>query len=510
MNTRKLAGAASIAILALLATAGCSSPTSDDTGGPSGGTLAIGVNADIVETIPSAIQQYNTLSIMSNMYDQLVREPVSGTEPEPRLASSWDISDDRMTYTFHLRTDVQFHDGAKMTSNDVKWSIDYARDDPAKSGDLVNVEDVEAPDDSTVVVTLAAPQPDFLMSLTDPTMSILPADFGGKTADQFRAAPIGTGPFEFAGRTVGTDILFDRFDDYWGDVAKVDGLHFQVYPDVNAESLALQSGEIEIASNVPLDSVPIFQGQVVSTARQLVEILMINSGNPILTSYDFRRALSLGIDRDAIVKSLMPGFGEVAQTILSESVFPSGLPKLQNSPYVYDPDTAKQLVAGSGYDGTPIPLIYSTGIPTDIAIGQAIQAQLKDVGINIDLNPLESGEWLKTVTEPNPNTDWSLSISRAGGATPTGQFGFNTVTGYFGGGWSTDDVSAAAAAYNAAADPAAEQQALTDYEQAVADRLPGVALAYMGVVWVTGSGVQGLQPRASQIIPLNTVTFTAP
>src|SRR5690606_1788305 len=112
----------------------------------------------------------------------------------------------------------------------------------------------------------------------------------------------------------------------------------------------------------------------------------------------------------------------------------------------------------------------------------------KEVGIEIELRPLESGEWLKAVTAPNPHTDWDLSISRAGSATATPQFGFFAVTGYFGGGWSTDDVDAGLEAYGAAADADAEQAALAEFEQQIADRLPGITIAYMGVVWVTADG----------------------
>jgi peptide/nickel transport system substrate-binding protein len=496
--------AGSTALLVVLMATACTADSPDSEGG---GTLSIGVSADIVELVPSAIQQFNTLSIVSNLYDQLVQEPEEGTVPVPRLAADWQVSDDRLTYTFDLRDDAVFHDGSTVDAEDVLWSIDYAREDPAKAGDLVNVTDVEATDEHTIVVTLSQPQPDFLMSLADPTMSIVPADFGGMTIDEFREHPIGSGPFSFDERTVGTDILFDRFDDYWGDVALVDGLHFKVFPDVNTESLALQSGEIQIASNIALDAVELFQGEVVSTAPQLVEILMVNSGVEILANDDFRRALSVGIDRPEIVDSLMSGFGEPAQSLLSSTAFPDGPPEVSDSPYEYDADAAKDLVASSGYDGTPVSLIYSTGIPTDIAIAQAIQAQLKEVGIEIELRPLESGEWLKAVTAPNPHTDWDLSISRAGSATATPQFGFFAATGYFGGGWDTDDVTGALAAYGASTNAAEEQQALADFEQDIADRLPGITIAYMGVVWVTADGVDGLQPRASQIIPLNTVSL---
>ena len=126
------AATATLAAVALFAMTACSPESTGPSGEgeATGGTLNIGVSADIVETIPSAIAQFNTRSIMSNMYDQLVREPVSGTTPEPWLASDFEVSDDRLTYTFTLRDDVVFHNGDAMTAEDVVWTLEYARTDP--------------------------------------------------------------------------------------------------------------------------------------------------------------------------------------------------------------------------------------------------------------------------------------------------------------------------------------------------------------------------------------------
>lgn len=503
------AATAALAAAALLAVTACSSgsPEPSDDGEATGGILNIGVSADIVETIPSAIAQFNTRSIMSNMYDQLVREPVTGTTPEPWLATDFEVSDDRLTYTFTLRDDVVFHNGEAMTAEDVVWTLEYARTDPNTEGELVNIDTVTATDEHTVTVTMVRPQPDLLMALTDPAMAILPADFGGLSADEFRAAPIGTGPFTFGERTIGTDIRFDRFDDYWGEVALVDGLHFKVFSDVNAEAVALQSGEIDIASNVPLDSVNLLQGEVIETAQQIVEVLQLNSNTPIVANPDFRRALSLGMDRQELVDSLLGGFAKPAETLLSITSFPEGLPSIPDTPYQYDPDAAADLVEASGYDGSPLRLIYSTGIPTDVSLAAALQAQWKEVGIEVELNPLESGEWLKAVTAAPPHDNYDMSISRVGGATATPQWGFADVSTYFGGGWPTDDIDAAVVAYAEATSTAEEQQALADYEINLAETLPTVSIAYMSVVWVVNENVSGLEPRASQFMALNTVSL---
>lgn len=509
MKKHTSAALAAVVVGALLLTTACSGgggPAPDTSGTPvQGGTLAIGVSADIVETIPSAIAQYNTRTIMANIYDQLVSEPKTGVTPEPSLATEWTVSDDRLTYTFTLRDDVTFHNGEPMTSADVVWSLDYARKDPNTASDLANIAEVKAPDATHVDVILSRPQPDLLIAFEDPSMGILPKDFGGATEDAFRAHPIGTGPFMWKNRTVGTDITFDRNADYWGQVPYVDGLHFKVFSDVNAESVALQSGDIDIANNVSLDSVPLMQGEVVKTADQLVEMLQLNSNTPALQDEKFRRALSLGIDRDQLVESLMGGYGTPASSILSITSFPEGLPKISDTPYTFDATEATALLGESSYDGTPLRLIYSTGIPTDASFAAALQAEWKKIGIEIELKPLESGEWLKAVTAPSPHDEFDLSISRAGGASATPQFGFLIASQYFGGGWPTDDVEKAAADYSAGADAAAQQKALADYEQELSASLKTITIAYMGAVSVTRDNVHGLTPRASQYLPLNTV-----
>src|SRR5690606_4170990 len=121
MTSSSRLAAGSTALLVVLVATACTPTDSPDSAG--GETLSIGVSADIVELVPSAIQQFNTLSIVSNLYDQLVQEPEEGTVPVPRLATTWEVSDDRLTYSFDLREDALFHDGSTVDAEDVKWSI---------------------------------------------------------------------------------------------------------------------------------------------------------------------------------------------------------------------------------------------------------------------------------------------------------------------------------------------------------------------------------------------------
>ncbi|WP_165310822.1 ABC transporter substrate-binding protein [Microbacterium protaetiae] len=503
-------------MLAIVVTAGmfaiaaCSPSSPGDEKTPvSGGTLNIGVTADIVETIPSASAQQNTTAILANMYDTLVAAPKSGTEPEPALATEWTVSDDGLTYDFTVRDGVDFHDGTPLTAKDIVWSIEYAMKDPNQASSLANIAGLTADDDTHVTMKMSKPQPDILVALEDPNMSIIPADFGGRSIDEFRAAPIGSGPFSFTGRTVGTDIEFARFGKYWGDVPLVDTLHFKVFPDVNALSVALQSGDIDIVSNVSLDSVALMDGKVVTSAPQLVEMLQINSNTPALQDAKLRRALSMSIDRDQIVKSLLSGYGEPATTLLSVSSFPKGAPNIQDSPYIFDEAKAAALVAESGYTGTPLRLIYSTGIPSDVSLAAALQAEWKKAGITIELKPLESGEWLKAVTATPPHDNFDLSISRAGGASPTPQLGFVIDSQYFGGGWDVSTVKQTLGDYSDARDPATQQKVLANYEQNLSQTLEAVTIAYFGIVSVISDKVQGFEPRVSEFFPLNTVSLTS-
>jgi len=466
--------------------------------------LNVGVPADIVETIPVKAKSLSTLMVLDQMYDRLVTEPASGLVPKPGLATSWTVSSDGLRYKFQLRDGVTFHNGRPLGAGDVVWSLNYVKNDPA--GEFGNVSKVAAAGPKAVTVQLKRPQPDFLSALTGPGMGIMPRDFGGLSEKDFRAHPIGSGPFEFVNRVVGNEIRFQRNDAYWGEKAKVKDLDFKVFLDANAQSLALQGGEIDVASEVAVDALPTMQGTVKESAPLMVELLQFNSNTQILQNDDFRRALSLGIDREDIATNLFSGHAEPARSLLGKVVFPDGPPEASATGYDYDPERAKQLVRDSGYDGKPLNLIYGSSYADSVAIASALQAEWKKIGVNVSLKPLEFGEWLKAVTSPQPHGGYDLSVTTIGSGTISHQLEMMVWTEHFGSGWPTDDVAQGIAEFSKAKSPEEIQDALSDFEVRQSNSLRSVPITYTGYIWVLRDGVDGFAPQQSQYVRLNTVT----
>ncbi|MFI6603509.1 ABC transporter substrate-binding protein [Nonomuraea sp. NPDC050536] len=202
--------------------------------------------------------------------------------------------------------------------------------------------------------------------------------------------------------------------------------------------------------------------------------------------------------------NLFRGRAEPARSMLGSVVFPDGPP--QTIAYDYDPARATQLVRASGYDGKPLKLIYGSSYADSVAIAAALQAQWKKIGVNVSLEPMEFGEWLKAVTAPQPHQGYDLSVTTIGSGTISHQLDMMIWTEHFGSGWPTAEVSQAIAKFSAAQTPKQIQHVLVDFEGRLSSELRAVPITYGGYIWVLRDGVGGFSPRTSQYVRLNTVT----
>jgi peptide/nickel transport system substrate-binding protein len=459
----------------------------------SGGTLSVGIGADVSSTVPWVINQTSARAVTGQIYDSLFSIPITGTKVQPALATSYKVSKDGRTYTVSLRRGVKFHNGTELTSADVVWTMKQDKKSSAVGSSLANVSSITASDPFTVVMKLKAPQPDLLLTIASPAFGIVPKGFGGKTESAFSAHPIGTGPFQFAGRVVGSSMTFERNPHYWAaGKPRVDKVVYRVFQDVNSESVALRAGAIQLVQGAPLSALATMKGTVLNqSATSDMEMLQVNGAKAPMDNLKLRQALSHAINRKLIVSSLIEGHGEAARALMSPATFPYGVPSDTTGAYAYDASKAKAELAASSYkSGQRLSLIYSTGIPGDADIAAAIQGQAKDVGINLQLQPLESSSWLKAVTT-FPGT-WDLSLSHAGGLTPTDQLGFIVDSQYFGGSWPVQDAKAGLAAYYAAKTPKQQQAALAAFEARVATYLPGIPVVNRKLLYVAGPTLHGL------------------
>lgn len=332
-----------------------------------------------------------------NIFEGLTRMNDSG-EVLPGLARSWDISEDGTVYTFHLAEGVTFHDGTPFSAQDVKFSLDRARAEGStnpQKGLFAAIENVEVIDDNTVEVTLSSPQGNFLFNMAWGEAAIVSEASAGTNQEN----PIGTGPFKFDNWARGSAVTLSRYEDYWGDDVYLDRAEFRFVPDAAAAIPALLSGDVHAMSNMPagdalsqIENDPRFEVVVGSTEGET--ILSLNNAREPFDDLRVRQAIAHAINRDDVIAAASSGLG-----VPIGSHFAPHHPAYVDltGTYPHDPERARELLAEAGHaDGfsatlrLPPPPYARDG-------GQVIAAQLRQVGIELEIIPVEWAEWLSQV-----------------------------------------------------------------------------------------------------------------
>lgn len=321
----------------------------------------------------------------------------------PDLATTWDIPNP-LTYVFHLRRGVKFHDGRPLTSADVKFTFDSIISGAAassKRGTFPMVESIETPDEATVIFHLREPFSSFLWNLTLPGIGIVPAGSGKEEAQK----PVGTGPFRVASITQDEEIVLERNPDYFGGAPKINRVLFRVVPEAIVRALELRKGTADIGgvnSLTPdmvlaLTKVPelIAEEQPGTTFAYVA----LNFDDPILAHREVRQALAYATDRTTLIRYLLRGQARPASSLLPPNHW-AYEPNVQQ--YAYDPARAEQLLDAAGFargaDGVRIHLTLKTSTEESARLlGEALADQWKRVGVALELRPLENATFVADI-----------------------------------------------------------------------------------------------------------------
>ncbi len=383
---------------ALILVAGCSSggagsAATGSSAAVSGGNLVFDFATAPLDLDPSTSQDNDTSMQMWNAWFQYLIQPnASGPGYAPMLASSFSISADQLTYTFHIRPGVEFSNGRPLTAADVVYSL---KRNIQPSISLLNflggyVSSISSPAAATVQIKLKRPWPNLLADLASPNGAIYPAGaFTAKTAAAFFTQhPVGTGPFMLVSEVPNTTYVVARNPHYWDKAAapKLDKITLQIVTDDTARATAVLGGQADIALSPPANQVPSFQAnssvRVSMVTSSIVEIICLNLTKYPFTNEKVRQAVSLALDRNKIIQSGLFGYGVPTTTYLV------GPPKdtFQDTSlnlYPYNLARAKQLMKQSGVK-TPltVPFELSTGTAQQ-AILTVAQADLASIGIHL-------------------------------------------------------------------------------------------------------------------------------
>lgn len=356
--------------------------------------LSIGVAQDFDSLDPHHATAAGTKEVLFNVFEGLVK-PTSEGQLVPAVASDVKVSDDGLTYTFTLRQGVKFHNGDTVDMQDVVFSIDRNRVAPEGGAALIPalgvIEDLSY-DDTTLTLKLSEPSLELLSYLT---LAIIPADY-----DQQETAPVGTGPFKFVSREAQDNMVLERFADYWGTPAKLDKVTFRIIENVEGLVMGLQSGALDLVMHLTSNETAQLSTKdfhVEEGSMNLVQALYLNNAVKPFDDVRVRQALCYGVDKQGIIDRAFDGYG----IPLGTSMFPSFGKYYDESLtdyYTHDVEKAKELLAEAGYpNGFDMTISVPSNYQPHVDTAEVIKEQLKDIGVNATILPVEWGVWLSDV-----------------------------------------------------------------------------------------------------------------
>ena len=451
------------------------------------------------------------------IFDALVKKD-EHYELRPWLAMSWE-QPDALTWVFHLRDGVRFHDGRPLEAADVVYTIESLIDGSlitAKGGSFAAVDHAEARDRLTVVVKMKRPDAGLLFNMSDGLFGVVPRGSG----KDFGLHPVGSGPFRFVSAVQDKEVIVERNHDYWADrfagtapvaagVQRIERIRFEVVPDAITSALELQKGSADLASNVvTLDMVQTLESRpnlkVESGPGSSVVYVTFNVTDTLLKDNRVRQAVACAIDRQAIVDAIWRGQARLANTLLPTGHWAAAT-DAELAQYPHDVARAQRLLEEAGFpadkNGVRMRLTLKTSTDeTTRLMAAVLQQQLRAAGIRLEIRSAEFGTFYADVTKgafqiyalrwigSNEDPDIFRYAYGSGSFPPKGG---NR------GRYSNPRVDALLAEAAASSDRAVRTKDYIEVQKILSEELPGVPLWYPNNEVVHTRRIVNVRPRAS-------------
>jgi peptide/nickel transport system substrate-binding protein len=373
------------------------------------GTMTVAVAIDPGSWDPIDTFLVDWSSAANNMFDGLTARGAD-MKLKPGLATSWEMLDNNSRIRFKLRENVKFHNGEPFNAAAVKFTFDRLLGEEGKKGpqqsNYNTIDHVEVVDDTTV---------DFFMKQPDPVLLTKLAGYGGmivppkyiqeKGDDYFNTHPVGTGPFKFVEYNPKVSLTLEAFPEHWGGAPKLDKVVTRFISEANTQVAELQAGRIDVATLIPFGLAPTVEKspnlQLISITGPTVVSLRLNTKNGITKDENVRKALIMGIDRDAIIKAVLLGHGKPIASFQSELSFGND-PAMK--PLPFDLAKAKQMLQQAKVPaGAPVKIDFRGNDATFREVAQAAAGFLQALGLKPSLQPYEPPVLLNDII-PNGKT----------------------------------------------------------------------------------------------------------
>ena len=469
-----------------------------------GGTLVYATGTDVQTLDPQFVTDIPTARIVANIHETLVKADEKG-EIQPCLATSWSTSDDKLTWTFKLREGVRFHDGTPFNAAAVKATFDRMRDpatgSPRRSS-LAAITDVKVIDDLTIALVTKEPFAPLLAQLSAYNVAIMSPTQLQKAGAKYREQPAGTGPFRLKSWQPGERITLARNDDYWGEKPKLEAVETRVVPEDSARVLQLLSGEADVIASVPTVMLKRLEASsavhvIRKTGFRTIYVGLNNAIAPF-NDHRVREAVASAIDVQGLQRGVLSGVGKLGGGF--ESPVIGGAKEIPPRPH--DPAKAKQLLAEAGF---PNGFATSFYVPTgrylmDRQLGEAIQAQLADIGIKVKIESPEWGAFVNLVDQKK------APMFLMGKGSPTGDLDFTlSLTALTNGrmnafALSNPELDKLILEQRAAVDPEKRRALLARAQDIIFDEIPAVVLFYEDQLFAERANVHGLAVYPNEFV----------
>ncbi|MBQ8536793.1 MAG: ABC transporter substrate-binding protein [Clostridia bacterium] len=331
--------------------------------------------------------------VMNLVFEGLVRSTPDGKSVEPCLATSWEVSEDGLTYTFHLREGVKFSNGEPVKAEDWEYSLERSINEGAWSSLISCIDDVVVVDDNTIDIKLKTPSGALLANLAAFYCVVVPKDYyAANAADVLASEPIGSGPFYLDSWVPEENMCFKKNPYYWEEgKPQATEINFRVVPDDNTRVMQLQSGQVDAITGISAQMKVMLEAtpdvKVTEFESTHVNYISMNYTSEKLNDVRVRQALSYGTNRDDIIMAVYDGMGSRCTSI----VWPAAPHFNPNLPtYDYDVEKAKALLADAGMENLELDLIITAGSPEDLMMATILKAQWEKIGVTLNIQQLDS------------------------------------------------------------------------------------------------------------------------
>jgi len=378
-------------------------------------TLKVAMSTDIRALDIHFAMGVADFEVLGKVYEALFKISWDGSKLAyvPGLVKSYSQLNET-AWLFILRNNVVFHNGKKLTAEDVKYSLLRSIRLSGIGKQLLTdaagnpiITDIVIANETAFILKLSAPFTPLFENLAHLSTAIMPKEIALKYWDGPITSiedVIGTGPFRLVSYEKGAKVVLQRFDGYWGNRPNVKTLEYLIMPDASARMSAVISGVVDVAVGISPDMVEALRSQGIEVYRAPgVRLVLAAINCKRVPDVRIRQALNYAVNKEDVVKEFMRGYAEIATSVASPN-FPN---VVSLKPYTYNVTKARQLLEEAGFVGKKLTLLTSTRSPKDIQLAQVIQQYLKNVGIEVEIVQMEHTAFLKRVFTDH---DFDLAI----------------------------------------------------------------------------------------------------